>query len=727
MLNKYFSKIIFLFINLGLLTSCFQDPLSEVPKELTLGFSKQSYDAPNSLKLNRFADDSVKLTINDSSQLIMKFKEERNSTYNFVIRSAVVPNIQISKVELKGFPEELVDRDMKFDFDKKKGEGSFSWTPKSTFVQGSMYRSFPIDIRMSFDLKGSTGAIIDREILVYVEKSFYTPELIGFEFGYNDFQPVVQSKSAVAYIHPFLYERLEESGLSLIDSIANLKFRIKDKNYISAPTLESEEISDQRLFSVFIKNLNLKTELIADTIWSLIYQFDHSIFHSNPEGVNRNFETKRMKVYASSLGYKSNVQIILFNIFPIINPEYEILNSEIQDSQNISFEQNQSEKITTIDKSIVSVRDRIKVRYTIEKSFVAKYISFFNIPHERYQNDEREYASHEIGVDKTTFSNEVFFRNILDFNSRAYSMEKQFSYGQNEGSIEPCKKYVSQKNPNVSYDNIICFCDEDFAFSEDKENYYLEKICSLGVNFSISSARISEHKMNDEVHEYYLSNSLAFSEMDVFKKIFSIEKYKQRKYNISKFDYGIDKDIHERNPKNTEPYPEYVNPYKGYTDRQFYQLLKKERVAMLHSKEIGQWNRELHFIYDLKPPNLNCSQNPEVIKEGFMFSCKITYFFSDSAFLQIEQSKSLDIKLDFLNKENHQCDEIILSKTEGTISKTCLIKSKIFSFISSLERKDPYTIILRSDTLGTVLTNEAFEFMFQDGSISQKGVKYGEF
>ena len=227
---------------------------------------------------------------------------------------------------------------------------------------------------------------------------------------------------------------------------------------------------------------------------------------------------------------------------------------------------------------------------------------------------------------------------------------------------------------------------------------------------------MKENEKN-EIHEYYLSNSLAFSEIDVFKKIFSIEKYKKEKHASSQSDYEIDKKEYYNNPENKGPYPEYVNPYQGYTDEQFYQLLKEERVAMLHSVEAGQWNKELHFIYDLEKPTLNCSSEL-VNEEGFVLSCKITYSFPESAVFHIEQNKSLDIKLDFSHKEGYRCDATSFSQSDETISKTCLIKSRSFSLISSLE-SDSHTIIVRSDTLGTVLTDEASEFRIQDGNITQ--------
>ena len=490
MLNKYFGKIIFLFSNLVLLISCLQDPLSGVPKELVSGFSKQSYSAPNSVKLNRFTGDSVKLTINDSPHLTMQFKEEKNSTYNFVIRSAVVPDIQISKVELKGFPEELTEGNMKFDFDIRKGLGSLSWTPKSTFVQSSMYRVFSVHLRISFNLVGSAKSIIDKEIFVYVDKSFYNPEFIGFEFGHSDFQPADKVKASVAYIHPFMYHRSEEGYYDIYpvdSSTAELRFHVKDRNYFSGPSLVIEEISNEKVFSVFAKeNFDLEKKQESGAIWSLIYQFNPLIFQDQP-GVNQSFKTQRVKAHVSSLDYKSDVQNIHFKIFPIINPEYEVLNSEIQGSQDTT----QKDGVITINKSTVSVKDRVKVRYTLEKYFVQKYMSFFDTPS---KSGEREYAGYEIGGKETVFSDEDFLRNILDFNSRAHSSERRITFVEYASPEVPCKEYVSVQNSEVSYDNITCACDEDFVFLEDNENYYLEKMCSLGVDFSISPSEAENER-----------------------------------------------------------------------------------------------------------------------------------------------------------------------------------------------------------------------------------------
>ena len=716
MLNNYFSKIIFLFVNLGLLTSCSQDPLSTVPKELASGFSKQSYSMPNSVKLNRFTGDSVKLTVDDSSQLIMRFKEERNSTYSLAIRSATVPDIQISKVELKGFPEELAKTDLKFDFDEKKGVGSFAWTPKSTFVKSEMYRSFSARLRITFNLPGHTKAIVDRELLVYVEKSFYTPELLGFQFGRSDDQLPHDLKSAIVYVHPFMYSKSKSGKLTLTDRITELQFRVRDRNYATNPNLEIEEISDERLFSIFKKGSSLKRKRISSAIWSLIYKFNPLELQNKDEKVNTNFETERLRAYVSSLGYKSKVQTIYFKIFPRINPEYEVLDSEIQDSQDI-LENHQDGVTTTINKSTVSVKDRVKIRYKIEKHFVQRYMTLFEIPLGRYQSDEREYASHEMEESEASFSDEAFFRSILSFDSRAHSTEKQSSYGEYTHPVVPCKEYTSNKNPNVSYDNITCACDKEFVFSEDTTHYYLERICSLGVDFSISPHEASKQRGDDEIHEYYLSNVLAFSEMNVFKKIFSIKGYKEEKYQEAQINYDIDKKEYTDDPKNVESYPEYVNPYQGYTDEQFYNLLKEERVAMLHSVEAGQWSKELHFIYDLGAPSINCST---INKEGFKLSCEIIYFLPESVLAK----KSLDIKLDFSQKEGYQCGDVALARVKETMSKTCLIESRNFSLVSSLEPKDSRTIIVRSNTLGTVLTNEAFEFVIQNGNITQRAIKH---
>ena len=129
---KFFLKLSFIGASI---LSCSSDPLKNISPLLFSKLKTGGY--PPSIKLNRYAGDSLKVTIDGSSYLYMQFQEEQEKTYEIRVKSVLIPGIQISQVAFKNL-DATIKEESQFHFDLDKQVGSFTWKPSSSFTGGSL-------------------------------------------------------------------------------------------------------------------------------------------------------------------------------------------------------------------------------------------------------------------------------------------------------------------------------------------------------------------------------------------------------------------------------------------------------------------------------------------------------------------------------------------------------------------------------------------------------------
>lgn len=749
-MTKFFIKVIFLPCLLSFLTSCFNDPLSDVSESLREGFSsKEDFQIPPSIKAQKILNEFTRITIDGSNELSMDFKEGVESSYHFKVRFLTSDyKIKITGAQFTSSNLDL-QKQIKFDFNEESGKGTFSWKPSYDFITSDFYRKDSIEVTIFLKSDDISEFAVKKNIAVQTSQTFKQPELMSILYGseplYVYTRPDQNDNLAVdrvpyLYINPSILEDTNENyGLDAYSSPnRDLEFRISDVNNIAPPYLSFSSYSDGRVFSALLQNQQ-KTESLSDWgSWKVGYRLNNSFSRkfNNLElsGNNRytDFETLNTRFSIRASGYQGKSRTMFFRLLPSVRPEYTILDS--------SIETNQREDAT--DSSIVSFKEVTRVRYTLPKNFISSYEQFFDLSlKEEYG---LEYSDMVSDTMELTPEIERFIKDVFDFRA---SVNNEFLVVPENKKEETQKKLQSRllcrkskydtrgKGDVIQISKLLCQCDTDFKVSRnDLGEYLLDKQCKLLLEFSLQGGKanntINHFKMPNDTYSF-----LGFGKKDVFDKFINLEQYigkisynaaqhlkiaRERLQNVKSKDSSDEvaikaaKELYDKNHSK-------VSLYSNYTSDDFFNMMKNDKPLNLHYRKEGKNKQEIIFFYNIGKSKIGCYPSD---KTGYSLACKVSYFAKGSSLSLMRVNGYVDINLKVSDGVNYKCAEDATGSLHE-ISKICHFDRSTFSLTSTLDTKEPSIFILQSYAKGDVLTNERTKFVISEGNTnsSQEGAQ----
>ena len=757
MVKRLLLRIISFLSCFALFTSCVQDPFSEIPERMRSGFlSSKDFKKPSSVKMQDLVNDFIKITIDNSPQLSMRFKEGSESVYNLKVQFLVSKYSKIKINQIKLTNPNSAEKEMNLKFDKERGEGKITWTPKSGFVKGALYKSDVVSLTLIVEVGDLPEFAVERVISIYVDKHFKKPEISAVVFG----RKIIRHKELYRYknvskfyLNPSFAIRQDLQYTSHISTDDfGLTLYVVDFNGIEPPYITIDQYSDFRLFNIFSssKSLAQTTSSVEDNAWSIFYNSSvgsdslPSKFRSKPlSGIEQGFQTSSASFRVVSSGYHSKRYLIQFNVLPVFLPEYKVIESKIKTSQTLDTEFDQTQ---VVKESSFALEETVRIRYTIPSTFSDEYLSFFqadkktNYYSKDHQSTLEKYEDffRDIFSLRASINNKYFF--INDKNRSEY--EKEFA----ERLECDRSKFVTQKEA-LHFNKMTCRCDDEITVTEDYERgkYYLDKKCYFGMDLSIKSynerLRIYNERREQKdtraiepsrsggfLQKYNVHNVLSFGSKKPYQKLFDFKSYKKEKIKdilsenkrlktrliVAKVknDEKLIKSLQISLEKNDQKY----NAYRLYSDDELLALLEQETPIHLHYKPEGIQEKTVIVFYDVEDSTITCS----LIHQGdFVLSCTIKYTLPQSglSLKYVRANSSLVIELSSsIDSTQYSCKEDVFDV--DSIQKTCRFKTNSFSFITSLKTQEPYIFILNSSTVGNVIDKVQSEFLLEKGNIT---------
>lgn len=176
-----------------LLSSCgkdwlVQEPLEGVPLELKKGVLETGPE-----QFSNFEDfivgEMVRLTLNNKSASVLKFKEGKKGFYKIQLRLLGGFDSKYEILDLENPFSNLTGSEWVYDSGTKTGE--LRWTPDRAFNQGAFYKrlnfEIPIQLRKKAYPREDSRITVLEKLGVLVDKNTYHPEVIGVQTKYKSY------------------------------------------------------------------------------------------------------------------------------------------------------------------------------------------------------------------------------------------------------------------------------------------------------------------------------------------------------------------------------------------------------------------------------------------------------------------------------------------------------------------------------------------------------------
>ena len=181
-------KLIFLYLLLGAVWSCGQDPLKDFPEEIQEGVLKTGFEHFANFE-DVLVEKLLKVDVIGKNDLTMDFYEGVEGSYN--IRFRLLNNFE-SKYEFILDDNPFIDlKNSQWSYNAKKQTGTLIWMPGETFTWGQQYTKKFIPVSMKIKKRGppNKGSVftVNRDFSIFVNKSYTPPKVYRVKTKYDSY------------------------------------------------------------------------------------------------------------------------------------------------------------------------------------------------------------------------------------------------------------------------------------------------------------------------------------------------------------------------------------------------------------------------------------------------------------------------------------------------------------------------------------------------------------